>query len=179
MNRSNNLDKIYDEMKLIKKDNLENFIENYNDETPIETLMFVAHDIFKYYPTSKIIKEKNKRQQHEKFKTQLEKKYGKCIISGDDVEICNACHIIQFAESDNANLFNVNNGLLLSASLQMLFDKYLLSINESGIVVLSNKVLSKDTFSGYHKYNGLQLKLNSLTLKNIATHYKKFLETNK
>ena len=173
------LDKIYDEMKLIEKTNIEKFIENYDENTPIETLMFVAYDIFKFHPTSKIIEEKIKREHQKKFKNQLEKKYGKCIISGDDAEICNACHIIPFAESDIVNLYNVNNGLLLSASLHILFDKHLLSINESGTVVLSDKILSKDTFNSYHKYNGLQLKLNSQTQKNIATHYKKFLEANK
>lgn len=173
----NKLDKLYDDMKTVGKDNLEKFIENYNeDNVTIETLLFFAYDIYKYNPTSQIIEEKIKRQFQKKFRDQLEKKYGKCVISGDDVEICEACHIVPFAESDNTNLYNVNNGILLSASLHKLFDKYLMSIDSMGVVVLSKKVLSQNTFKNYHEYNGLQLKLDKETLKNISTHYATFLK---
>jgi len=69
--------------------------------------------------------------------------------------MCEACHIVPFVKSDNANMYNVNNGLLLSANLHELFDKHLISVNMLGIVVLSSKVLSKDTFKNYHKYDDM------------------------
>ncbi len=174
----NKLDKIYDDMKLVGINGIDNFIEKYDDEITIETLLFIAYDIYKYNPTKQIIEGKVKRQFQKRFSNQVKKKYKNCIITEDDADMCEACHIVPFAESDNSNKYNVNNGIFLTGGLHTLFDKHKLSINKLGIVTLSNEMLSKKSFKNYHKYHGMQLKLDKETLKNIAVHYDLFLEKN-
>jgi predicted restriction endonuclease len=173
-------DNVYNEMKKVGADNIEKYIENYeSDNTTVEMLLFIAYDIYKYNPTKQLMEQKLKRQFQKKFRSQLEKRYEQCVISGDDLEMCEACHIVPFCESDYTQMYDVNNGLLLTGSLHKLFDKYLLSINESGKIVLSKEILLKQSYKNYHKYNGLQLKLNKETLKNVQIHYDKYMEVNK
>lgn len=177
----NKLDKIYDDMKTIGIDGMENFMKNYNDndkQITIQMLLFVAYDIYKYDLMTKITEERIKRQFQDKFKNQVIKKYGYCVISNDDVDICEACHIIPFCESDYTNMYNINNGLLLSSGLHKLFDQYSMSIDNDGIVVLSEKILSKSSFKNYHKYHNMKLNLDTKTMINISTHHKKFIELN-
>lgn len=172
----NKLDKIYHNMKLIEKCNIDKFMNDYENDLTIETLLFIAYDVHKYEPNKQIFEEKLKRQYQKKFKNQLAKKYGCCIISNDDVDICEACHIIPFCESDNMNMYDVTNGLLLSSGLHTLFDKYMFSIDANGVVVLSKKILNKPSFKNYHKYHNMKLKLDTKTMKNIAVHYDKFVK---
>jgi len=174
----NKLDKIYDDIRSIKKNNIENFIIDYDDKITMETLLFVAYDVYKYEPNEQIFEEKIKRQHQKKFKNHVTKKYGCCIISSDDVDICEACHIIPFCESNNMNMYDVNNGLLLSSGLHTLFDKYMFSIDKDGIVVFSDKVLTKSSFKNYHKYHNMKLKLDTKTMVNIAVHYDEFIKRN-
>jgi len=176
----NQIDKIYDDIKTLSIDKIEKYIEsNNNNKITIETLLFIIYDVHKYNPTGKLVEQQTKRQFQSKFKKQLEKTYKKCVISNRDMDLCEACHIIPFSESNNAQMYDVNNGLLLSSDLHKLFDKYNLSINETGKVVLSDDILIKKSYSDYHKYDGIQLKLNSETLKNLKVHYNKYLEINK
>lgn len=137
------LDKIYNDMKIAGINGIDKYIEKYNGDMTIETLLFVAYDIYKYNPSTLIIEERVKRQHQKKFRNQIEKRDKCCIISGDDSEMCEACHIIPFCESDNSNMYSVNNGIILSANLHKLFDKYFLSIDETGKVILSKNVIQK------------------------------------
>ena len=176
----NKLDKIYDEIKSTDINDLDNFIKNYDDnQVTIETLLFVAYAVHKYDPKKEVVEEKVKRQFQTKFRNQVKKRYDCCVVSNDDVDMCEACHIIPYSESDYNNMYNVNNGLLLSSGLHTLFDKYMFSINKNGIIVLSKKMLDKSSYKNYHKYHNMKLKLGSDTMKNIAVHYEKFLEMNK
>lgn len=176
----NLLDDIYDKMKKVGLSNLEQFIENYdlnaNSVITTETLLFIAYDIYKYKPSVKLLENRLVRQHQKKFRKQLEERYGCCIITQDDKDMCQACHIIPFADSDHTNKYNVNNGLLLTASLHVLFDKHLLSVNAKGMVILSKKMLLGKTYENYHKYHKMQLKLCVETLMNLSTHYNTFIE---
>lgn len=166
-------DEIYEQMKKIKLNNLEQYIIKSPDVST-EMLLFIAYDLYKYNPSKQLIELKLARQFQQKFRNQLERRYKQCIISGDDLEMCEACHIVPYSESEYEQMYDVNNGLLLTSSLHKLFDKHLLSINENGKVILSKNVLQKQSYKNYHKYNGLQLKLNKETLTNIQLHYKKY-----
>lgn len=106
------------------------------------------------------------------------KKYKYCIISNDNKKLCEASHIIPFSGSDHTQMYNVNNGLLLSSTSHKMFDDYLLTIDNNGTIILSNVVLNKKSYKNYHKYNGMQVKLNNETLKNLQIHYDKFTKQN-
>lgn len=171
------IDKIYDVVKATNIENINNLIEK-EDYLPIETLLFVIYDVYKYIPENNIIEEKIKRQYQYKFKKKLIKKYKQCIISNDDEDLCEAAHIIPYSESDLTNKYDVNNGLLLSSALHKMFDDYLFTIDKNERIILSNTIMNKKSYKNYHKYNKLQLNLNTETLTNLKTHDDKFIELN-
>ena len=168
-------DAIYEEMK--SSDNLENYILQKND-VPMEMLLFIAYEHFKYRPINDRIEQRIKRQYQQNFRKQLEKRYKKCIVTGKGNDVYEACHIIPYSEADCRKMYDINNGLILSSELHKLFDKFLVSINNDKFI-LSKKILNDMSYVEYKKYNGVQLFLNSDTLKNLETHYKKFLQLNK
>ena len=65
-----------------------------------------------------------------KFREQLLAKYGSCIISGIDLsKVLVASHIKPWAVSTNEERVSVNNGLLLSATYDRLFDSGLITFS--------------------------------------------------
>lgn len=144
----------------------------------LETILFVIYDLYKYTPSKDTLEDKIKRSLQYKFRESLKQKYSKCVISNRNVEICEACHIIPFCESELENKYNINNGLLLSSDLHKLFDKFMLSINEKMCVQLSKNILNDESYKDYHKYHNKKLNLNKETMKNLSHHYKTFSKLN-
>jgi hypothetical protein len=173
------INNLYNEMRHMDYIQLEKFIKNNNDNSvTLETLLFIAYDLHKYEPNDKIIEKKLKRQYQYKFRKELEKRYKKCIISKKNITVCEACHIIPFSKSDNEQIYNINNGLLLSADLHKLFDTYKMSINNDKKVVFANNIFEEKSYKEFRKYVNVDVKLNSETMENIKIHYEKFLQLN-
>jgi hypothetical protein len=100
--------------------------ENYNDDKDdfiIDDIDFVFYDYLKInvYDLKTIQEIKEKRISQSKFRKELINYYKFCIISGDNFNQCQACHIEPFKKSKNNN---VENGLLLNYNLHNLFDKF-------------------------------------------------------
>ena len=75
------------------------------------------------------------------FRNALIKKYGKCLISDvDNLKLLVASHIKPWTISDNKNRLSVNNGLLLSATYDKLFDRGLITFNNQGKIFLSPRI---------------------------------------
>ena len=53
----------------------------------------------------------------------------KCIITGMNGDVCDACHIKPFCKSSDEECFDVNNGLLFNCVIHKLFDMFDISIN--------------------------------------------------
>ena len=71
-------------------------------------------------------------------KSLIDKYNGRCIITGIDLpELLVASHIKPWAASSNKERLDVNNGLLLSATYDRLFDKGLITFNRNGEILLS------------------------------------------
>ncbi len=86
-----------------------------------------------------------------------------CAISGIDIpELLFASHIIPWSKNEKERL-NPANGICLSATYDVAFDKGLIGIQSDYSIILSNKILdhqSKDYFSKYFKpVNGLKITL--------------------
>ena len=76
-----------------------------------------------------------------KFREQLLDKYGACIISGVDIsKALVASHIKPWAVSTNEERTSVNNGLLLSATFDRLFDSGLITFSKIGKLIVSRFV---------------------------------------
>ena len=72
------------------------------------------------------------------FRENLLSKYGKCVITGVDIpQVLVASHIKPWAACDNRERLDINNGLILSATYDRLFDGGLISFNERGNLLIS------------------------------------------
>lgn len=72
------------------------------------------------------------------FRGRLISYWGKCCLTGCDIhEILRASHIKPWRESNNAERLDVFNGLLLSPNMDALFDKGLISFEDSGDILVS------------------------------------------
>ena len=174
-------DTIYEEISIAYNNNkLDEYIENFDcikNNITYQMLLFIVYDKFKYIYKNTKIEERIKRDHQRKFRKELENRYNFCIITGRGEEFYEACHIVPFCESDNKNMYDINNGILLSSELHKLFDKHLISINDNKVVI-SNKILINSNNIDIIKYNGKQLYLNKETCENLKQHYKIFLDKN-
>lgn len=69
---------------------------------------------------------------------------GKCPISQIDLkEILIASHIVGWAESNDEERLDVENGILLAPHIDALFDKHLISFQDDGKILISNRLDSK------------------------------------
>lgn len=76
------------------------------------------------------------------FRKMLIKKYdGKCLVTGIDIESALvASHIKPWSVSDNYERLSTENGFLLSASIDRLFDSGLITFDNKGKIYISNYV---------------------------------------
>ena len=96
-----------------------------------------------------------------KFREQLLAKYGSCIISGIDIsKALVASHIKPWAVSSNEERVSVNNGLLLSATYDRLFDSGLITFANEGKLVVS-RFVSEENRTKLNIRNGQAYKLQS------------------
>ena len=106
-----------------------------------------------------------------------------CVISNIKApELLIASHILPWVDSDNDERLDENNGLLLSASIDKLFDKHYISFDDNGFMVVSNKFKQihpdyKDIMSTIGIYESFieqkkHLKLSDETKKYMKRHFK-------
>ena len=103
------------------------------------------------------------------YRNAIIKRYNRCIVSNMDNEICEASHIIPFAESKS---FDINNGLLLNSILHKLFDKYYWSINPKTLCIeIFVPVFKNDIYNILKPYENI--------IKYLIDHYNKTVEQSK
>ena len=98
----------------------------------------------------------------------LQRWEGKCAVSNCSItEILIASHIKPWCDSDDFERLDVNNGILLSPKYDALFDRHLISFQDTGEIIISAKltqqVLGDLKMSGNEK------------IKNITEGNKKYL----
>ena len=97
----------------------------------------------------------------------IEKWEGVCPISTIDlVSILISSHILSWSESTDTERLDVENGILLSPLYDALFDKHLISFEDNGKLIISNK-LSEDNIN--------KAKLSQDIIINITEGMKKYL----
>lgn len=89
-----------------------------------------------------------------------------------------ASHIVRFCDSDLTQKYDINNGLLLCANADALFDKHLIAVNEEGKLVFSfllnnNTRLKTDLHLNQGIYGDI---LNNKRKEYLKQHYMIFLE---
>ncbi|OUW62233.1 MAG: hypothetical protein CBD58_02155, partial [bacterium TMED198] len=69
----------------------------------------------------------------------------KCGVTGSDIiKILISSHIVPWKDSDDEEKLDSDNGILLSPDLDGLFDKYLISFDDSGEILISNKLTEEE-----------------------------------
>ncbi len=86
------------------------------------------------------------RTSQSKYRDNLLKKWkNKCgITSLSKIELLEACHIKPFCECENNEYYDLNNGLILSPNIHKLFDKFLISFDNLGKIILSKRMDETD-----------------------------------
>ena len=106
-----------------------------------------------------------------KFREQLLEKYGSCIISGIDIsKALVASHIKPWAVSTNDERVSVNNGLLLSATYDRLFDSGLITFANEGKLIIS-RFVSEENRNKLQIKSGQVYKLQSNMQMEIFLEY--------
>ena len=96
----------------------------------------------KGYEREAVIKE---RINQSGFRRNLIKKYGKCCLCGVEApELLLASHIKPWKDSDEDEKGATSNGLLLCPNHDRLFDRGLISFNDDGTILISEKLSEKD-----------------------------------
>lgn len=99
----------------------------------------------------------------------LDKWDRKCAVTGvDSANILIASHILPWKDSNDEQRLDTENGILLSPSLDALFDRHLISFNDKGEIILSN-IISEEHYKslGVHK---------KMKLRNVSERMKQYLQ---
>lgn len=122
--------------------------------------------------TIKLIDNQRVRMGQKKFRTELFKKFnGTCIISGNDcADELVAAHIVPVADAES---YDIDNGLLLTATLHNTMDKLLWAINPK---TLSIEIAKGKNIGQISQYAGkkVNLQLNAELEANLMSHWEKF-----
>lgn len=121
-----------------------------------------------------------------KFRDDLFIKYnGKCVLSNiNKDEFLIASHILPWSQSNNKQRLDPNNGLLLNKFIDALFDKFLISFDEKGFLVIKHGVNNSSLFESYLFENIISKKesihnyVSKETILYLKKHYEIFLSKN-
>jgi hypothetical protein len=104
----------------------------------------------------------------------LKKWNNKCSITGCSLtEILISSHIKGWSESNEDERLDPNNGILLSPNIDSLFDKHLISFQDNGSIMISDKV-SKEDLEYLGISNSVKLKVDDGMKKYLSHHRNKF-----
>lgn len=80
------------------------------------------------------------------FKQELLKRFnGKCAVTGNGIQsILKASHIVSWKNASDEEKLDIANGILLCPLYDKLFDKHLISFDEEGYIIFSDKLLDED-----------------------------------
>ncbi|RQR60736.1 HNH endonuclease [Burkholderia sp. Bp9125] len=110
-----------------------------------------------------------------KFRLDLEKIWnGRCAVTGCQTKAAlRASHIKPWANSTDEERLDGNNGLLLVATLDALFDKFCISFSEAGEMLISES-LPKDELLILGVHGRLRIALNARQSNYLAEHRANF-----
>lgn len=101
---------------------------------------------------------------------------GKCALTGISfVPLLRASHIKPWRESDDSERLDAYNGLLLAAHIDALFDRYLISFDADGRLLISAEV-PKSVRQDVGLDKGMMIKVKAKNLSYLVSHRKKMLD---
>lgn len=108
----------------------------------------------------------------------IQKWNGQCPVSKIDIlEILIASHIVGWAESDNEERLDEENGILLAPHIDALFDRHFISFEDSGKIIISSKIKA-DTLLKFGIDDTTTIPITMGMKKYLKRHRAKFYEKN-
>lgn len=133
------------------------YMDNATDEKVLTYLNKIKHDFIPEYTETVTAREKEilakARIGQSEFRDIILQKFeNKCCLCGVTLkELLIASHIKPWKDSNDMEKVNINNGLCLCPNHDKLFDKGLITFDESGKIVISNKLNEiNQTFMNVH-----------------------------
>jgi len=176
----NEIEKYIDNNKFLNYDELyDTLINLYKTDIEQQEIKFIMYDKFNYKKTNK--KLRIDRDEQDEFREKLIKLDNKCIISEDDAEQCQACHIIPLCESKS---YNTNNGILLNLNLHNMFDKFKFgfkfiknidTVYDLYQIILSDNIKNKAGYNNYIIYDNKEIKIRKECRKNLQIKFNEFI----
>jgi len=109
------------------------------------------------------------------YRQEILKKWGnECPITGCSLtEVLISSHIKRWSESNEDERLDRDNGILLSPNIDSLFDKHLITFEDDGSIIISNKIAKKDLdVLGINR--SIKLKVDDGMKKYLLHHRSKF-----
>jgi predicted restriction endonuclease len=154
----------------------------YNILGKLDDLVFVKDDLYFKEDAEQIFgedvtKESKKRDPylHRLYKNQLQEEceeiYGNpmCVLERLSYPALIASHIKPFIDSDENEAYDPNNGLLLSRTIDSLFDLKYISFSDEGELLFSNRI-SDDVKAFWKDYSLEKVILNDERKSYLAYH---------
>ena len=114
----------------------------------------------------------NKRTGQELFRKKLIERYKVCIITGSNAIVCQACHIIPYSESNKEDIYNIDNGLLMTYNLHVLFDNKDVIIDPITLKLhFTSNILLDKTMNEFTKYEGMKLNIHPNSVYYLKKYY--------
>lgn len=167
--------KIYDNFNEYKLVNRE-YCKNY--------LLILFREVFNKDIDMDIISEMNGKNKTKRigqceFREHVLTRFDTCIISGLHAESCDVCHIYDL-EHEKLN-YDINNGILMNATLHREFDKLKWCINPTTYKIIISKKCC-DQSLGIKKYINVDLKSKLQKYPQMTYYlekkYNKFMDSN-
>jgi len=113
------------------------------------------------------------------YRQEILKKWGnKCSITGCSItDILISSHIKGWSECNEDERLDVDNGILLSPHIDSLFDKHLISFEDDGSIIISDKV-SKEDLVILGVSNSIRLKVDDGMKKYLKHKRNRFYKNN-
>ena len=104
----------------------------------------------------------------------LDKWNGTCPVTGCTIKkILISSHIVSWSESNDDERLDVENGILLSPNIDSLFDKHLISFEDDGSILISEKINSLNRES-LNINNDIEIPVTEGMKKYLKRHREKF-----
>jgi len=106
----------------------------------------------------------------------IEKWGGVCPVSGSNLKsILISSHIVPWSESNDNERLDVENGILLSPNIDSLFDKHLISFEDDGNILISDK-LDDTNCKSLGINSNIKIQITEGMKKYLKRHRNKFVD---
>jgi len=157
VNTSKPVHLVFQSIDFSETSKFQNLIEIYNWKP--ETVGGTSNNYFKFIPKGESVQREQKKPNFTErkglvtsrvgqgyYRQEILKKWdSKCSLTGCSLkDILISSHIKGWSECNDSERLDPDNGILLSPNVDSLFDKHLISFNDNGSMILSERISNEE-----------------------------------